>query len=263
MIKKIILASLFPVILLPGMAWAVNSTPTPTPSITLGVAPSYSVGKYGETTDTKILYVPVYARVQLNDLSLKLVVPYISVESAGSVTSGGTVIGGPGKTAASTSTESGLGDVWLEGRYRFHGSRSAPDVVPYAKVKFGTASYSQGLGTGENDYEAGLGVEWTVGSKIFPFVDGGYRLLGSPPGVSLNDIAVYDAGVIFALNDKNFLTGMFAGHQSAQAGFAAAADAIVAWNYRSAGITLQVFYDQGLSDGSPDKAVGLGIEKRY
>ncbi len=261
MIKKIILVNLLlAVVLLPGMAWAANSAP----SLTLGVAPSYSVGKYGETTDTKITYVPVYAKYQVNDLSLKLIVPYISVESAGSVTSGGMVIGGPGKTVATTKIESGLGDIWLEGRYRFHGSRSAPDVVPYAKVKFGTASYSQGLGTGENDYELGLGVEWTVGSKIFPFVDGGYRLLGSPSGTSLNDIAVYDAGVMFALNDKNYLTGMFAGHQSAQAGFDAAADAIVAWNHRGAsGIALQVFYDKGLSDGSPDSAVGLGIEKRF
>lgn len=238
--------------------------------VTLGLAPSYSTGKYGTTTDTKIRYLPVYAKYQLDDLSLKLTVPYISVESTGGVVlSGGSVVSHPGrgggKTTTATTTQSGLGDAWLEGHYRIHGSGGAvPDFVPYTKVKFGTASYSKGLGTGENDYEGGLGLEWAVGHRWFPFVDGGYRIVGVPAGLHLNDFATYDAGLMYQVTDKNFLTALFAGHQSAQPGGAATADAIVAWSYRpGARVGLQAFLDKGLSDESPDLAVGVSIEKRF
>lgn len=248
-----------------GVAGAAESGPV----TTLGFAPSYSTGKYGSTTDTKILYLPFFAKVQLDDLILKLTVPYISAESAGAVLSGGSVISHPGrsgtKTKTATTTESGLGDIWLEGRYRIHGSGGAvPDFVPYAKVKLGTASYRKGLGTGENDYESGLGLEWALGRNWFPFADGGYRIVGEPAGLHLNDFATYDAGVMYQITDRNFVTAMFAGHQSAQPGGAAAADTIVAWSYRAgSGIGLQAFLDKGLSDGSPDFALGVSVEKRF
>ncbi|HLQ25244.1 MAG TPA: hypothetical protein VK138_05120 [Acidiferrobacterales bacterium] len=234
-------------------------------SMLIGIAPSYSEGDYGAASTTKIDYVPVYLKYQADDLSLKLTVPYISVESAGAVVSGGTVIGKPGTGGRrTTATESGLGDIWLEGRYRLHGSGAAPDVIPYAKVKFGTASRGKGLGTGENDYEAGVGLEWAVGTKTFPFVDVGYRVLGQLPGVTLQDFATYDAGAMLKVDNKNFLTGMFAGHGSAVAGQAGAADLVVAWNHslRPAAV-LQAYFDKGLSDGSPNYAVGVGVETRF
>lgn len=236
-------------------------------SMTIGVTPSYSEGDYGTSSTTKIVYVPVYLKYQADDLSLKLTVPYISVESTGALVSGGMVIGKPGaggRTTTATTTESGLGDIWLEGRYRLHGTGNAPDVLPYAKVKLGTASRNNGLGTGENDYEAGVGLEWAVGTTTFPFVDVGYRVLGQPPGVTLNDIATYDGGVMWKLDNKNFVTGMFAGHQSAVSGQADAADLIVSWNYSLTSATgLQAYFDKGISDGSPNFAVGAGLETRF
>lgn len=255
-----------------GMAGAAEDSGS---SNSLGVAPSWSTGKYGGTTDTKIFYLPVYAKYQIDDLTLKLTVPYISVESTGGVVlSGGSVVSHPGRgvggggttvTTTAATTQRGLGDVWLEGRYRIHGSGGVvPDVVPYAKVKFGTASYSKGLGTGENDYEGGLGLEWVVARNWFPFVEGGYRVIGVPTGLQLDNFATYDAGVMYQVTDRNFLTAMFAGHRPAQAGGANAADAIVAWSYRSeGGLGLQVFLDKGLSDNSPDYALGASIEKRF
>lgn len=234
-------------------------------SVSMGVIPSYSEGDYGTSSTTKIEYVPVYLKYQVDDVSLKLTIPYISVESTGALVSGGTVLVRPGtggKTA--TTTESGLGDIWLEGRYRLHGTGSAPDILPYAKVKLGTASHSNGLGTGENDFEAGVGLEWMAGNKTFPFVDVGYRMIGQPSGVTYRDIATYDAGAMTKLDSKDFLTGMFAGHQSAVAGQADAADLIVAWNHSLNPTTgLQAYFDKGLSNGSPNYAVGAGVETRF
>lgn len=245
-----------------GTGWAADSSS----NLTLGVEPSYSEGKYGTSTDTKIFYLPFYAKYQDGDLGIKLTVPYISVESTGVVLSGGTVIGRKGKSGAtaSSTTESGLGDIWLEGRYRIHGAGGVPDFVPYAKVKFGTASSSQGLGTGENDYEGGLGLEWAVADNWFPFVTAGYRFVGSPSGLNLSDFATYDGGVIYRASHTDYVTAMFSGHGSAQAGTSAAADALVAWNHRmGSGIGLQAFLDKGLSNGSPSYNLGVGLEKHF
>lgn len=242
-------------------AGSAQAADTPS-SVTLGATPSYYQGTYGTSTTTKIWYLPFWAKLKVNEFSFKLTVPLISVQSAGALVSGGMVIGGG--AAKNVTTNSGLGDIWAEGSYRFRGTGNAPDISPYLKVKFGTASYSKGLGTGENDYEPGVGFQWAVGTSIFPFADIGYRIVGSPPGLSLSNIATYDGGMTFKVDQRNFLTGMYAGHESTQAGFASAADLIVAWNYYTRpGSGFQVYVDKGLSNGSPDFGVGVGVQTRF
>lgn len=241
-----------------GPTWAVEQAP----SLNLGIQPSYFTGDYGTGTTTKITYVPVYAKYKTGNLSLKLTVPYISVKSSGALVSGGTVIGTG--TGGTVKRKSGLGDVWTEGRYRIRGIGNAPDVSPYAKIKFGTASHSDGLGTGENDYEGGVGLDWVVGRTVFPFLELGYRFVGSPPGKNLRNIATYDGGVTYKADERNFLTGIYAGHQSTETGFANASDLLVAWNHDTRpGNGFQIYLDKGLSDGSPKYGVGVSAYTRY
>ena len=231
-------------------------------STVVGVAPAYYEGDYGTSSTTQIYYLPFYVKYQKDNLTLKATVPLLSVHSTGAILSGGTVVGNRGATRSTT--ESGLGDIWLEGRYRIRGIGSAPDILPYAKIKLGTASRSSGLGTGENDYEGGVGFEWSVGRSLFPFADVGYRIVGSAPGLTLQNILTYDGGASMQLDRQNFLTGMFAGHQSEQPGFPDAADAIIAWNYYpQPGHGLQVYFDKGLSNGSPNWGVGVGVERPF
>lgn len=236
-------------------------------SLNVGVMPSYSEGDYGTGSKTKILYVPFFAKYQLGEASFKVTVPYISETSEGdTVISGGTVVGKKKvKTTTTTTSTShaGLGDIWLEGRYRFAGTGDAPDITPYLKVKLGTASSSDGLGTGKNDYEPGVTFEWTVATKYFPFADVGYRIVGEPADSSFNNILTYDAGVMYQLNDKHFLTGMFFGQQAMQSGDSAPADLMAVWSYKKTPeLTIQVYFDKGLSDGSPDYMFGAGIQRR-
>lgn len=239
--------------------WVAPSSPAST--VTVGATPAYFTGNYGTSTTTNIFYLPLLLKYQENAVTLKLTVPYISIQSHGAVVSGGTVVGNNGATT--TTTNSGLGDIWLEGRYRFRNGGTTPDITPYAKIKLGTASRSQGLGTGKNDYEGGVGLEWALGNA-FPFADFGYRILGQPAGVTLNNIPTYDLGLTYKLDQKNYLTGMFSGHGSAQSGFADTADALIAWNYYThPGSGLQVYVDKGLSNGSPDYGVGVGVIKRF
>ncbi|MEW5790896.1 MAG: hypothetical protein ACOY4L_10590 [Pseudomonadota bacterium] len=242
----------------PALAYAQSADST----VTVGSMATYTEGKFGTDQTTRIWYVPTYFQYQTGALRLKATIPYISVESQGAVLSGGTVIGTSGSTKPVT--RSGLGDIWLDGKYTIRGSGGMPDLVPYAKVKLGTASAADGLGTGKNDYETGLGLEGIIGTRIFPFATLGYRWIGKPEGSSLRDIATYDAGSSFTFGEQHVLTLMFAGRQSAQPGFPAAADAIAAWNYNlKPGSGLQVYVDKGLSDGSPDYSVGIGGQVRF
>ena len=230
----------------------------PASNVTAGFEPSYFQGNFGTGQNIRIWYLPAYVQFKGQNARIKLTVPYLVVQSKGALVSGGTVVGK--NTSNQTTTHSGLGDIWLSGHYTLRGNGRTPDLVPYAKIKFGTASRSEGLGTGENDYELGTGLDWTVGTAVFPFAHVGYRWVGSPPGITLRNIATYDAGSTFAVGNQNYLTLMFAGHQSEQAGFPSAADAIVAWNLGSG---FQVYFDKGLSNGSPNYGVGVGGQVNF
>jgi len=232
------------------------------PTIKIASMPSFSSGTFGTNTRTKIYYVPNYIKYKLDNISLKLTIPFIVVQSNGAAVSGGAVIG-TGKGASRT--EGGLGDVWLEGKYALHHVLdSAFDFVPYAKVKFGTADEKKGLGTGENDFELGMGVRTRVAGRWFPFGRVGYRFIGQPPGRVLDDILTYRAGVSYALDRTNVFTVLFSGRQASQPGFASAAELIGAWSYKiQPDLGLQVFGSGGLSNGSPDYGVGGGLTYRF
>ncbi len=241
-----------------------------TPSVALAAehwmisnVPAYYQGHYGTAHPVGILYDPTDIQYQRSPLRIKLSIPYVSVVNLpkGAWLSGADVVArtpGPG-----VRTASGLGDIWLAGHYTLIPERGLrPAWVPYVKIKFATARAAQGLGTGRNDYEAGLGLRTTIGANVFPFAHVGYRFVGSPPGVRLRDIATYDAGVSIATRARDVVTVFYAGAQSEQPGLAGPSDVIGAWNYRltRAGSGLQVYLDHGLTSGSARLGGGLGVQ---
>jgi len=232
------------------------------PTIKIGSTPSFFTGDFGTNTTTNIIYIPNYIKYKTGDISLKLTIPFIVVESNGAALSGGTVIG-TGK--GTKSTKGGLGDVWLEGKYTLHHVLDTGfNLVPYSKVKFGTADEKKGLGTGENDFELGMGVRTRFAKRWFPFARVGYRFVGQPVNRVLDDIVTYRAGVSYALDRTNVFTALFSGRQASQPGFSSAAEIIAAWNYKiQPNLGLQVFGDKGLSNGSPDYGVGGGLTYRF
>lgn len=246
---------------LPGTAFATSTWQ-------VGNEASYYQGDYGTGHTIDIFYDATFLRYHRNRLKLKLSVPYESVSGlpeGGTVTGGGSVAQQSGRQATTTQSASGLGDIWLSGRY---------EVVPltrrhlgfdaYSKVKLATASHSNGLGTGRNDYEVGMGVNGYMAPRGYPFADLGYRFVGSPSNLSLQNIITYDAGYSYEANQRNVVTAMFTGHQAEQSGQSAPADLVFAWNYRvSAAGGFQLFVDKGLTNGSPDYGIGAGAHLSF
>lgn len=224
---------------------------------------SFFQGTYGTGHTVSIFYDASELVYRQNRMKFKLTIPFEVVSGlpqGAAITGGGSVAQKAGALSTGTHSASGLGDIWLSGRYTLipvTEHHLGFDV--YSKVKLGTASYSEGLGTGRNDYEVGGGINGYVSPNGYPFADIGYRIVGSPPGVPLNNIVTYDAGYSYVLDQKNTWTLMFTGHQAEQSNRSAPADLVLAWNYNpNAAGGLQVFVDKGLTNGSSDYGVGVG-----
>jgi len=228
----------------------------------LGNQASFYQGDYGTGHTINIFYDATFLRYRRNRLKLKLTIPYESVSGlpeGSAVTGGGSVARSSGQQTT-THSASGLGDIWVSGRYALVPvTRHHLGFDAYSKVKLATASHSDGLGTGRNDYEIGGGVNGYLAPNGYPFADLGYRFVGSPPNLHLNNIVTYDAGYAYQATSRNVVTAMFTGHQAEQSGESAPADLVFAWNYRVSAVGgLQLFVDKGLTNGSPDYGIGAG-----
>ncbi len=160
-------------------------------SLTTGV--DYSTGKYGGTSSTDILYVPITGTYNVDKWLFKLTVPFISVTGPGDVVRDiGKV---KGKTAGQRKTQSGLGDI-VAGVTRnvFEAANAGTLVDLTGKVKFGTADASKGLGTGENDYAAQVDLTQSVTALITAFGSIGYRVIGVPSGIDLHNVVYGEVG---------------------------------------------------------------------
>lgn len=219
-----------------------------TNSLTTGV--DYSSGKYGGTTSTNILYVPVTGKMQFDYLYLKLTVPYISITSSGDV-----VVRGMGKvnttTSTKTTTQSGLGDVIAAAGYTVYENKALMlDLV--GKVKFGTADASKNLGTGENDYSAQVDGFYTL-NKTTLFATAGYKVVGAPAGVTVNNVAYGTLGVSQKIDDKTSAGAMLDVAQASTTLSAGTSElSVFISNKLNNTMKIQASLLKGLTDASPD-----------
>lgn len=230
----------------------------------LGISGNYSTGDYGTGKDVDIWSVPITANYETGRWNLGLTVPFISIKSAGDVVGGtdGPIVTKKKKVAGSTArtTESGLGDVVGSVGYAvLTGNDGFPFVELIGKVKFPTASESNGLGTGEFDYTAQIDLSQTFG-KVTPFGTLGYRFLGEPSGTDLDNTFFASVGVGYAFNNS-ISVGVAVDYSQATTG--GTTDALEASPYVTWDVTDRwglLFYGLlGLSNGSPDNGGGVQL----
>lgn len=241
MSKKIIPLAL---LILSSPAWA-----EATSSLTTGF--DYTTGKYGGSTSTNILYVPVTGKYQTDDWFVKLTVPYISMSSDGSG-----VVRGSGKIKAttptsSTTTQSGLGDVVASAGFTVL-EKDALLLDLVGNIKFGTADESKNLGTGANDYSAQLDGFYTL-RKTTLFATAGYKIVGAPEGATVNNIAYGTLGASQKISEKTSAGAMLDVAQSSSV-FNDGTREVSVFVAQKISQTLKVQASvlRGLSDSSPD-----------
>ena len=257
----------------------------------VGTAPSFSSGKYGTDTRTEVLYTPITARRLFDDGDVTFVFPFTCIRGNGGVT---VVNGSPvrqqriansaassargGRTTDSTvagratvadnqtTSNCGMGDIVVRGRYYLLDERGGmPTIAIRAHVKTPTASAERGLGTGRPDEGVGIEVSRTLGGGVLVMVDGGYTVIGRPAGVNFNNNWWYDVGIgqNLAKGAVN-LSVFFEEDRAIVPGLANARDILAAVSLTGAsGWRFQVLGQFGLSDGAPDHEVSFGASRRF
>jgi len=232
----------------------------------VGVGIDYSEGDYDESIETRMLFVPVSLTYRFDDLALtptprdqlelRLVVPYLRVDGA--------------LTAGDRDREraGGLGDVTLGASYLYY---PAPTRWPAAELRFSaklpTADEDEGLGTGKADYGLGLTLFQRYGDLV-PFASGGYRFIGeNEPDYALRNGATAGVGLSWIVTPRHAVGASYDWRQAVskrsdrESRLVRADDAHELSFFGSTRVgsrlRLSPYWVLGLSEGSPDFAVGL------
>jgi hypothetical protein len=107
--------------------------------------------------------------------------------------------------AGGSRTESGLGDLVIQGDYYLRtGTESSPWVIGLLRLKAPTGDEDRGLGTGAADLEAGIGMIQRYGPVNW-LADIGYTWVGSSSVYELRDVLRVGAGIAmsFGPNDRH------------------------------------------------------------
>lgn len=222
-------------------------------SITTGV--DYSSGDYGTGTDTEILVVPLSARISTGDLRFSASVPFIRIKGAGSIVGGdgGPIIVDPDSPAT---TRSGIGDLTVGANYAIPEDRFGVGLDLGARVKLPTAE--TGLGTGKTDISFAGELSRTFGT-VTPFVQAGYRVMGDPDGVDLNNVWFGSVGASAAIGRLVLL----ASYDYRQATTALVEDSQEVFGALSTplskALNLTFYGSAGLSHGAPDFGLGAMV----
>src|SRR5882672_6521935 len=143
-----------------------------------GAGVNYSTGKYGTSSETKILSIPFSARYETDPWTFKLTVPYLSITSPANVIPGVGRIDSSGRpkrrTFTGTTTQSGLGDTVASATYNAYYNAAAERGLDLTgRVKLPTADADKGLGTGSTDESVQVDVYQTF-DRLTLFADVGY-----------------------------------------------------------------------------------------
>lgn len=224
----------------------------------------FSSGNYGSANTTEIWYVPLTGRLETGDWQFKLTVPYVRIKSpSGGVIIGYDANGTPIRSGAGVPVvESGLGDVAIAATY---GLVARPNVLVdvTGKAKFGTASVSKGLGTGENDLGMALDAYFPLG-KATPFISLGYKWPGNPAGQNLRNTRQAGVGVGYKISDVWSAGGMYDWRSPATATGTSQRDLTVYAVYKPVPKwKVQGYASKGFSDASADYGLGLMVSHSY
>lgn len=248
----------------------------------IGGSLTHSSGDYGSGSNTAITYVPITIRRLFDSGDITLVIPYISITGDCGVTllsgtpnrTGGTcptrtitTRSGRGitRTQQARTTESGLGDMILRGRYYLlDGSDVIPTVALIGRVKIPTADSAKGLGTGRFDETLGLELTQRLPSDFVMFADGGYTFIGHVPGAGFRNQWYYDVGLGYYFTKTLLGSLYYEEWRSVVQGFQNPQVLLWALNWTATkAVRLTSALQIGLSDGAPDYGVTLGANLRF
>lgn len=238
--------------------------------LTLGIGTDYSTGDYGSDTTTTIWSVPVTARFATGDWTFKATLPWTRVSGDPNVLPAiGRVVnvnphgrgrgqqgGPPPVDEAASGSAAGIGDLTLQATRSFDtGSPLGLDLT--AKAKVATADEDKGLGTGANDYGLAIDLYRAYGATTV-FGGAGYMWLGDSDFIDVDAVADANLGFSRSMASGGSIGLVYDWRAAATDGFDDRSE-LTGFYGVDAGASgrVQFHATRGLSDGSPDWAVGV------
>lgn len=227
-----------------------------------GTAYGYSTGKYGQEETTDFHHFPISAKRYFEAGDLALTVPFVRIVTKGGtrVVSGEVVQVGDGVAA----DETGLGDMSIKGRYY---AVEQHDLWPYidiaGRLRLPTADESKGLGSGEPDVS--LSSEFTRRLKHggIALAELGYMFTPTSIDELLGNRFLYSMGYGYEPTERTMLSGYVDGRTAASREGVNPLSLLFASEYRMRpDLRLDAMLELGLSDGSPDWGVTIGVRYR-
>jgi len=233
-------------------------------------------GDYGLGNTTDITTVPLVTQYTKDAWRVRLNVPFINVTGDGSVTPGSngavsnssmlnTIMGSGSSSTSSTvvETQSGLGDILSSISYAFMPQNSDMFYELTAQAKWGTASVSKGLGTGENDYSINL---YSMYQKhdVKPFISLGYLLIGDTNVTDYNDVFFTRAGFMYSVNPQTSFSVAYdyqqATTETTDEGQSVSLSAYRSFSKQWSG---NVYVLGGLTDSVADSGIGFSLIRSF
>lgn len=246
-------------------------------TVSTSVGADYTSGKYGYSTSTDIWMVPLKVGYTEGPWRFELTLPYIHVSGVADVIPGvgavantnpqgrgrGTGVTTPTPTpqVVTTGSASGLGDIVASAGYQLvYDEQQRFGLDATARVKFGTADETKGLGTGKNDYtfdlDAYKGVgDWTVFGGL------GYTNYGSSTYIRLKDGMHANVGAGYKLGaDDNVGAYYYYRERISDTGYKRS-EVTAYWNHHfGKQMRLQIYALTGFTKGSPDWGGGAMLK---
>ncbi len=255
--------------------------------VRLSTGLNYSIGDYGDVSDTKVVSLPLSLKLSQGPISFRVSTAYVRItgnsslidtpqgrgggsggggsgsgnSGSGSGSSGNDVIPEDPAAPLANNQRNGFGDVNVAMTYSFDfGDDLYLDVT--GKVKLPTASTSKRLGTGKVDVTAGLDLIKDIGDASL-YVAGYRRFNGSTAARPLRDVWGFATGASYRLNDTLVIGGDYDWQQSSFAGNGPSSE-VTGWgSFRlNDAMRLTVYASTGLSTNSADFATGATISFR-
>ncbi len=261
--------------------------PRPPPQWRVSATVNYSSGSYGTDSTTNILYAPMTVRRIFRDGDISLTIPFVSISGTGAVrlvggaptrtssataTPVGALAAGPGggkgpgaSPLSSSTTDSGLGDIILRGRYYLiEESSFMPLVAITGRVKVPTADADRGLGTGEFDEGAGVELTKSLADRWLAYMAGGYNIIGDAPGTNFHNQWWYDVGIGHDVTDNLHMSVFYEEYRALVDTVNNARDLLTLANYAvDDTVHLTGSLLVGLSNGAPNYGFGGGVRFRF
>lgn len=230
----------------------------------------YERGDYESPDTTSLWRVPIEYGWRRGDFSMTASVPLLYAESDGAVTVSTATTrkrrgtNAPRATQTGSESTSGIGDIELAASYHLPADyRRELAYRVTGIVKFGTASSSDGLGTGENDFALEGGAvrqfdEYLVSGTL------GYEFNGDADNFDYDEVFYGNLGAAIRLQGNRRAGATLYASESVVSGADDPLEITAFYQHPvSATRDLYFYLTRGLSDASPDVLLGARLRFNF